>query len=609
MNLIVLSLLAGICQAVLIHENVVFHKTNDITTTRARWMVTMVIDLNPFDLFINKIHRDIQNAAGVASAIVEYYEAPKKQGFLNTFTSLNKEIDNLNQTHLSIISTFTDYKSLHPRVTRSLLPIVGKALSFLFGVISEGDLDQIKESVKKLADSQQTIIHVVEKAISVLDISRVQITENRRAITGLIVALQQIDGKLSKLTAAIEKQVKELENFIEMYLQLDLIIDEVKQMTQRAMFFLENLRLQLNLLSLGHLSPSIISPTNLRALLLDIQARLPSTLKLPNDPQKDLWYFYKFLTCTTVLDVDKILIVISLPLLDLNGEFEIYKAISIPLPLPIASTGNSELSNMVATYDLETPNFMINMQRTSYALLSPEETQRCNDHLVNFCALETTIFPINLSKLCVIALFTQNKENIGQFCRKTVRLDTLLPTAVHLFHNFWVIAGKKEIRFSTVCHGLNTNQKTIIVKPPLGVIQLEKSCFASSDFLTLAPLYMEGQSDLTLNSTANDLLVFKNTSNIGIWQPFLTALPNLTNFSLPKELKTIPKIPMDQLITKLKNLKPVSINNNRFPAWGYVLIGFSLSIIIGVGLFFYCKKSSSIRNSACCSNPQFGLLQ
>ena len=201
---------------------------------------------------------------------------------------------------------------------------------------------------------------------------------------------------------------------------------------------------------------------------------------------------------------------------------------------------------MVATYDLETPNFMINMQRTSYALLSPEETQRCNDHLVNFCALETAIFPINLSKLCVIALFTQNKENIGQFCRKTVRLDTLLPTAVHLFHNFWVIAGKKEIRFSTVCHGLNTNQKTIIVKPPLGVIQLEKSCFASSDFLTLAPLYMEGQSDLTLNSTANDLLVFKNTSNIGIWQPFLTALPNLTNFSLPKEHKTIPKIPMDQ---------------------------------------------------------------
>ena len=77
----------------------------------------------------------------------------------------------------------------------------------------------------------------------------------------------------------------------------------------------------------------------------------------------------KYLTCTTVLSVDKILIVISLSLLDLNGEFETYKAISIPLPLPIASTENSELSDMVATYNLETPNFIINIQRTSYALL------------------------------------------------------------------------------------------------------------------------------------------------------------------------------------------------------------------------------------------------
>ena len=200
-----------------------------------------------------------------------------------------------------------------------------------------------------------------------------------------------------------------------MYLQLDMIIDEVKQMTQRAMFFLGNLRLQLNLLSLGHLLPSIISPTNLRALLFDIQARLPSRLKLPNDLQKDLWYLNKFLTCETVLDVDKILIFISLPLLDLNGEFKINQAISIPLQLPLASTGNSELSDMDATNDRETPNFMINIQRTSYALLSPEETQRCNDHLVYFCALETATFPINLSKLYVIALFTQNKENISCF--------------------------------------------------------------------------------------------------------------------------------------------------------------------------------------------------
>ena len=53
-------------------------------------------------------------------------------------------------------------------------------------------------------------------------------------------------------------------------------------------FYIENIRLQLNLLSMGGLSTFIISPSNLRHLLFDFKARLPMTLKLPNDPQVDL---------------------------------------------------------------------------------------------------------------------------------------------------------------------------------------------------------------------------------------------------------------------------------------------------------------------------------
>ena len=66
---------------------------------------------------------------------------------------------------------------------------------------------------------------------------------------------------------------------------------------------------------------------------------------------------------------------------------------------------------------------------------------------------------------------------------------------------------------------------------------------------------------------------------------------------------------MGQLITKLKNLKPVSINNNRFPAWGYVLIVFSLSMKIGVGLFFIVKRvaASTIRPVAVVDRINQGL--
>ena len=149
---------------------------------------------------------------------------------------------------------------------------VGSALSFLFGVVSEDELGQIRNSVNVLERNQQSILHVVKESLTILNVSRIQISENRHAITELIVALQKKNTRINRTSELMEKQILKLEQFIDLYLKRDLIIDELKQMTQHAMFYLENIRLQLNLLSMGRLSPSIISPSNLRQLLLDVKA-------------------------------------------------------------------------------------------------------------------------------------------------------------------------------------------------------------------------------------------------------------------------------------------------------------------------------------------------
>lgn len=69
MRLFFLSCLFGLSRGIVIHDNVIFHKTNEITMTRSRWIVTMVVDLKPYDRFIKKIEIDIKNAAEVARAI------------------------------------------------------------------------------------------------------------------------------------------------------------------------------------------------------------------------------------------------------------------------------------------------------------------------------------------------------------------------------------------------------------------------------------------------------------------------------------------------------------------------------------------------------------
>ena len=67
----------------------------------------------------------------------------------STFKSLNDEMVFLNDTYKTIKYHFEDYQSLqsdHERSKRSLLPIVGQAMSLLFETVSGLDLEMIQIS-------------------------------------------------------------------------------------------------------------------------------------------------------------------------------------------------------------------------------------------------------------------------------------------------------------------------------------------------------------------------------------------------------------------------------------------------------------------------------
>lgn len=84
---------------------------------------------------------------------------------------------------------------------------------------------------------------------------------------------------------------------------------------RNVLYALDNLKIELNMLSLSPLSPSTITPSIPKYVLTEIESRLPDNLRLPADLQTKLWYFYRTLTCKTLLEDDKILIVISVLLI------------------------------------------------------------------------------------------------------------------------------------------------------------------------------------------------------------------------------------------------------------------------------------------------------
>lgn len=179
---IMFMFLATVSSYIVMNKNVVFRKVNDITTTRSKWTVSFVIDLQTYDHFIQKANTDITEAEKVAHTLVQHYQRPKEEGFLNNFVSLTKEINTLPETQNMMFNTFSDYRTLQQRQKRSLLPIFRKISSFLLGTFTDNDLDEIKGNLKKLTNNQFRFQYVLEKSFTLLNMTNVQVRENRQAI-------------------------------------------------------------------------------------------------------------------------------------------------------------------------------------------------------------------------------------------------------------------------------------------------------------------------------------------------------------------------------------------------------------------------------------------
>ena len=265
-----------------------FQKTNEVFINDAYWSVTFVHDLRPFQTLISQIENDLMCTVEIVRTITNYYKSSNLTGWLEMFESLHVEIDLLTDMYKSVYDNFDEYQSLsvdNQRSKSSLFPLIGQltSTSTLFGTVSENELDNINRNIKALASNQEQIIHDLDVSLSVLNLTRMQVTENR-SIMDLIIVVQKLDRKIFSLQQAFSQKFVRLEQFIHTYLQFQMILDEIRLMTQYALLYLENLKSGLNMLSMHHLSTNTISLKDLNELLLEVESKLPNNVELPRNP-------------------------------------------------------------------------------------------------------------------------------------------------------------------------------------------------------------------------------------------------------------------------------------------------------------------------------------
>ena len=138
-----------------------------------------------------------------------------------------------------VYNNFDEHQTMsYKRNERSLIPIIGQLMSTLFGTVSKNGLENINRNINALANNEEQIIHY----LSVLNLTRMQVAENRRSIMDLIIVVQKLDRKVSKLAQSFETKLVRLEQIIHTYLRFQMILNEIRLATQDGLMYFENLK-------------------------------------------------------------------------------------------------------------------------------------------------------------------------------------------------------------------------------------------------------------------------------------------------------------------------------------------------------------------------------
>ena len=398
---VILLVSLGLSSSFRIAENVVFEKTQEISVVRSKWIFSFVTDLTAYQGYLEGLRKTLERVDSDMKQVLIGYSVHGMPEHSKLYEGQRREIASLRSLYTRARNELKEILMIQraessPRIKRALIPLLGKVLSSLTGTLTKHDLKKVYQHIDALAGNQEQIVHVLNDTLTIFNVTRVEVRRNRHAIRSLTEMMRNMERRMIKVTMETRRHINNLNFFLITYLQTELMVTELRESVEKAMFYMDDVKMGLNQLSLGHLAPTVITPGELKRILTGIQSQIPNHLTLPA-PTEDIWYYYKTLTCATLIKDQQFVTLVNLPLLELNSLFEVYQIHNIPVPYLD--------TKMTAKYELETTTIAVNAPRTQYILLTETDLARCSNPATNFCTLRSPVYDFAGTELCVVALF------------------------------------------------------------------------------------------------------------------------------------------------------------------------------------------------------------
>ena len=217
------------------------------------------------------------------------------------------------------------HKPRNNRDKRSLLTF-GGLLNFLFGTADDEDVESMKQDIQRLYDNQDDQSKVLNYVISITNISRGLTNEN-------ILKINQIISTISFLNETIDSVMNQLkplftaQRFVFLHTESLIHHSRIISLLRQMKNDIDLIKAHLNIYSIGRLTPTITDPMHLRQELLRVHKQLPARLSLHAVPHSNTWHYYKFLTITPATHGNNLILMIKIPLVNLELRHELVQNI------------------------------------------------------------------------------------------------------------------------------------------------------------------------------------------------------------------------------------------------------------------------------------------
>ena len=436
-----------------------------------------------------------------------------------------------------------------------------------------------------MQENEQNLGDELMRQLEFIDKSNIQITQNRAVINTLSQELIQLNNSLNSVSEGI-KELEFSKNFILAMLQVRNRLDMMRDGIQNLKEDLSKVHDYMLSLTTHKVSPNLIPPTDLREILEDVKTKLIANpkLTLPVHENADIWSYYQFLKIDAFVHQDMIIIILILPLIDKDLEFDLFKANSLPLLHP-------ELRK-IFTYELDNPYIALCHDGNYFTLPYSEDILTCQISAGHFCNLNTPLYPTTRTTECIYHLLVDDKENIQKYCMISIQ-EYERDSAINLQGNIWALSVREPTKLHVSCL---VHTYEIKVSTSFQLIELDNGCQAYSPNIMLpSGNQMSGKMNNSLIQQRffNYDIEYSSIPNFFLMKTFnITKLTKDQINKLSIELPEIQKIRIEKVTATLKKINtsyPIV-----FPLYGYILVtvGGTILVVTLIGILYYRKTKS-----------------